>query len=72
MRIDGEILTFNPKRWKNWNSYTVRFAYQNAIIELNVNKDKARFELIKGKENIALINKNSRLNTTKKPLSITA
>ncbi len=54
MRIDGEILTFNPKIWKDWNSYTVRFAYQGAIIELNVNKNNARFNLIKGKENIEL------------------
>jgi maltose phosphorylase len=54
MRIDGEILTFNPKIWEKWNSYTLRFVYQGATIELHVNNQKARFDLIKGNENIEL------------------
>lgn len=54
MRIDSDVLTFNPTIWKGWNSYKVRVSYQGALIELFVDKSKAKFSLLKGTENLQL------------------
>jgi len=54
MRIDGDMLEFNPVIWKNWNSYSVRAMYRGALIELKVDKHNAVFTILKGKENIQL------------------
>lgn len=54
MRIDSDILIFNPTIWKDWNSYTVRFVYKGALVELYVNKQKAIFKRLMGPENIQL------------------
>ncbi len=54
MRIDSDTLVFNPAIHQKWNSYKVRVAYRGALIELTVNKDKARFTLLRGVENTQL------------------
>ncbi len=54
MKIDGDILTFNPTIWKGWKSYAVRVVYQNALIKISVDQTKAVFELLEGAENLRL------------------
>jgi len=52
MRIDGDMLEFNPTIWKNWNSYTVRVAYNGVLIELHVTKSSAKIKVIKGEKTV--------------------
>jgi maltose phosphorylase len=50
MRIDADILQFNPTIWKDWNSYSFRVDYRGALIELRVDKENAHFILVDGND----------------------
>ncbi len=50
MRSDQEKLTFKPSIPKAWNSYSFRICYQNDIIEVSINKERASFKTLNGSE----------------------
>lgn len=50
MRSDKEMLTFKPSIPKAWNSYSFRIHYQNDIIQVSINKQKASFSTLEGSE----------------------
>ena len=50
MRHFEDGLHFNPHIPAEWNSYTLKLAYQGARMEVKVNQEKAEFTLVSGKE----------------------
>lgn len=50
MRSDGTILSFNPSIPKPWKSYSFRIVYEGSVLSVKVEKEKAYFRIINGKE----------------------
>jgi maltose phosphorylase len=48
MRSDGELLVFKPGIPKNWQSYSFRVLYRNAVLCVRVDQTKAEFKVISG------------------------
>lgn len=48
MRTDGDVLIFNPTLPAEWKSYRFRVYYQGAKIEVTVDREKIKFQVISG------------------------
>lgn len=55
MRSDQELLSFSPSIPRNWKGYSFRVDYQNDVILVEIEKEKATFYTMKGSEIIILI-----------------
>jgi maltose phosphorylase len=49
MRSDGEILRFNPSIPKAWNSYSFRIIYKEALLHIEVSKEKLSIRVMNDK-----------------------
>jgi len=48
MRSDKEVLSFKPSIPKEWNGYSFRLYYENDVIIVEINKERASFYTLKG------------------------
>jgi maltose phosphorylase len=48
LRTDGDVLSFQPTIPSQWKSYRFRVRYQDAIIEVRVNRKQVQFQVISG------------------------
>jgi trehalose/maltose hydrolase-like predicted phosphorylase len=48
MRTDGDVLSFHPTLPAQWKSYRFRVCYQDAIIEVRVNRAEVTLQAISG------------------------
>lgn len=55
MRSDGELLSFSPSIPQAWNGYSFNIHYQNDVIKLEIDKEKAIFCVENGSEIQVLI-----------------
>lgn len=56
MRVKDNMLSFSPKIPKEWEGYSFKVNFRNQIIKVNVNQDKANFELEGDKSLEILVN----------------
>ena len=50
MRSDGDVLNFSPSIPGAWNGYSFCIHYQNDVIKVEIEKEKALFHTVKGTE----------------------
>jgi len=55
MRSDGDILSFSPSIPGAWDGYSFSIHYQNDVIKVEIEKEKALFSTINGTEIMVLI-----------------
>lgn len=49
MRSDGDLLKFNPSIPKAWNGYSFRLVYRDALLSINVDKQKVNITVMNDK-----------------------
>jgi maltose phosphorylase len=64
MRTDGDVLIFQPTLPDQWKAYRFRVRYKGAVIEVQVDHERAKFQVISGSPVIVRIyGKDYALNT---------
>jgi maltose phosphorylase len=58
MRSDGNMLSFSPSIPNAWNGYSFCIHYQNDVIRVEIEKDKASFYTVNGTRIKVLIYEN--------------
>jgi maltose phosphorylase len=48
MRTDGDVLAFRPVRPASWRSYRFRVRYRGALLEVRVDADEVRLQILEG------------------------
>ncbi|MBE3090181.1 MAG: family 65 glycosyl hydrolase [Actinobacteria bacterium] len=64
MRSDGEILSFSPSIPGLWMSYSFRILYRDAVLNINVNKEKVSIKTVNNQEaDIKLYSREYKVNS---------